>query len=82
MLVKRQKELIPMIQMPDEINKTTIEDKDYKQGDFFKKQVEIMKSFVDQADKTITNITGADENMFEKQEAKAGCSFLSRISAP
>jgi DNA-binding transcriptional regulator GbsR (MarR family) len=66
MVVKKQRELTPLIQLLNEINNTPIEDGDKKQVEFFKKQVESMKSITDQADKTITKITQADENWFWK----------------
>lgn len=66
MLVKRQRELTPLIQLLNEINNTPIEDDDSKQVEFFKKQVESMKSITDQADRTISKITKADENWFWK----------------
>jgi DNA-binding transcriptional regulator GbsR (MarR family) len=66
MVVKKQRELTPLIQLLNEINNTPIEDGDKKQVEFFKKQVESMKSITDQADKTITKITNADENWFWK----------------
>ena len=66
LLVRRQKELTPMIQVLNEINNTNIEDQDLKEVDFFKKQVQSMKSFADQADNTIAKISSADENWFWK----------------
>jgi DNA-binding transcriptional regulator GbsR (MarR family) len=66
MIVKRQKELAPLVQVLNEINNITIEEGDNKQIDFFKKQVESMKSLADQADKTISKLTSADENWFWK----------------
>jgi DNA-binding transcriptional regulator GbsR (MarR family) len=66
LLVKRQKELTPMIQVLNEINNTSIEDNDLHQVEFFKKQVESMNSFADQADKTISKICSSDENWFWK----------------
>jgi DNA-binding transcriptional regulator GbsR (MarR family) len=65
LLVKRQKELSPLLQILDEANKMTI-DENNAEALFFKKQVESMKSIADQADKTITKLTSSDENWFWK----------------
>jgi DNA-binding transcriptional regulator GbsR (MarR family) len=66
MLVKRLKELTPLVQVLNEINNMNIEDGNNKQTEYFKKQVENMKTLADQADKTITKLTNADENWFWK----------------
>jgi DNA-binding transcriptional regulator GbsR (MarR family) len=65
LIIKRQKELTPLIQVLDEANRIAIEENN-TQTEFFKKQIESMKSIADQADKTITKLTGSDENWFWK----------------
>lgn len=66
LIVKRQKELNPMIQVLEEVDNLEIDEKNSASADFFTKQIKSMKQFANEADKMITRISKSDESWFWK----------------